>query len=38
MRYDVHQQPDLQAWLELDKSERVDLGIDDGLGSTSACL
>jgi hypothetical protein len=33
MRYDAHKQPDPQAWLELDESERTDLGIDDGLGS-----
>jgi hypothetical protein len=33
MRYDAHKQPDRQAWLELDESERIDLGIDDGLGS-----
>jgi hypothetical protein len=33
MRFDAHKQPDPQAWLELDESERIDLGIDDGLGS-----
>ena len=33
MRYDAHKQPDPQAWLELDETERIDLGIDDGLGS-----
>jgi hypothetical protein len=33
MRYDVDKQPDPQAWLELDESERIDLAIDDGLGS-----
>ena len=46
MRYDAHMQPDPQAWLELDESECIDLGIDDrfaherrlnGLHSSSAC-
>jgi hypothetical protein len=31
--YDAHKQLDPQAWLKLDESERIDLGIDDGLGS-----
>jgi hypothetical protein len=33
MRYDADKQPDPQAWLELQESERIDLAIDDGLGS-----
>ena len=31
MRYVARKQPDPRAWLELDESERIDLGIDDGL-------
>jgi len=27
MRYDAHQQPDREAWLELDESERIDIVI-----------
>jgi hypothetical protein len=33
MRYDADEQRDPRAWLELHESERIDLAIDDELGS-----
>jgi hypothetical protein len=36
MRHDAHKQPDTEAWLELNESDRIDLGIDDRLGSRTA--